>query len=54
MENIFIFWTTWEISMRFSGKMWLMIIFKGFTVFLEDAFLEKPQKRGKGGGGGAN
>ena len=26
-----------------------MIIFKGFTVFLEDAFLEKPQKRGKGG-----
>ena len=28
-----------------------MIIFKGFTVFLEDAFLEKPQKREKGGGG---
>ena len=29
-----------------------MIIFKGFTVFLEDTFLEKPQGRGGGGGGG--
>ena len=29
-----------------------MIIFKGFTVFLEDTFLEKPQGRGDGGGGG--
>ena len=27
-----------------------MIIFKGFTVFLEDTFLEKPQGRGEGGG----
>ena len=34
--------------MKFSGKMWLMIILKftkneGFTVSLEDTFCEKPQ-----------
>ena len=34
--------------MKFSGKMWLMIILKAtkkyrFTLSLEDAFLEKPQ-----------
>ena len=27
-EILGIFWTTWEISMTFSGKMWLMIILK--------------------------
>ena len=27
-ENVQIFWTTWEISMIFSGKMWLMVILK--------------------------
>ena len=42
------FWTTWGISMKFSGKMWLMIILKvtknqGFTLSLEDAFFEKTQ-----------
>ena len=25
-ENLHIFWTTWVISMKFSGKMSLMII----------------------------
>ena len=47
------FWTTWGISMKFSGKMWLMIILKvtknqGFTLSLEDTFLKKPQG-GRGG-----
>ena len=44
------FWTTWGISMKFSGKMWLTIILKvthtkkeGFTLSLEDPFFEKPQ-----------
>ena len=27
-ENIYIFWTTSGIWMKFSGKMWLMIILK--------------------------
>ena len=27
-ENLYIFWTTWDISMKFSGKMWLMVILK--------------------------
>ena len=27
-ENINIFWTIWEISMKYSGKMWLKIILK--------------------------
>ena len=35
------FWTTWGISVTFSGKMWLLIILKvtkkqGFTLLLED------------------
>ena len=46
------FWTTWGISMKFSGKMCLMIILKvtknqDFTLCLEDTIFEKPQ----GGGG---
>ena len=45
------FWTTWGISMKISGKMWLLIILKvtkkqGFTLFLEDTSFEKPQKGG--------
>ena len=44
-ENLHIFWTTWGISIKLSGKMWLMIMLKvtknkGFTLSLED--LEKP------------
>ena len=47
-EIIRIFWTTWGISMKFSGKMWLMIILKVtktqlFTLSLEDTFFGKPQ-----------
>ena len=47
-EIIYIFWTTWGISIKFSGKMWLIIILKltkkqGFTFHLEDTFFEKPQ-----------
>ena len=48
-ENLDFFWTTREISMKFSGKMWLMIMLKvtknqGFTLSLEDTFLE-PTKQ---------
>ena len=47
-ESLHIFWTTWGILMRFSGKMSFMIILKftknqGFHISLEDTFLEKPQ-----------
>ena len=47
---IHIFWTTWGISMKFSGKMWLMIILKvtknqSITLFLEDTVFEKPLGR---------
>ena len=47
-ENLHIAWTTWRISMKFSGKMCLMIILKvtknqGFTPSLENTVLEKPQ-----------
>ena len=27
-ENVQIYWMTWVISMKFSGKIWLMIILK--------------------------
>ena len=48
-EILEIFWTTWAISMKFSGKMWLLIILKvkksqGFTLSLEDTFFGKPHK----------
>ena len=47
-ESLYIFWTTWQISMKVSGKMWLMIVLtvtkkQGFNLCLEDTFLEKPQ-----------
>ena len=46
-ENL-ISWTTWGISMKFSRTIWLRVILKvtkkqGFTLSLEDTFLEKPQ-----------
>ena len=46
--NLDIFWTTWGISIKYSGKIWLMIILEvtkiqGFTLSLDDAFLERPQ-----------
>ena len=43
-----IFWTTPGISIKFSGKMWLMIILKvqknkDFNLSLKDKFFEQPQ-----------
>ena len=38
-ENLHIFWTTWETSVKLSGKMWI-------TLSLEDTLLEKPQGGG--------
>ena len=48
-ENIHIFWTTGRISMKFSGKMWLVTILEvtkkqEFILSLENKFLEKPQE----------
>ena len=50
-EGLHIFWTNWEISLKFSGKMWLMIILEvtktqGFTLSLEDTsvFFSVSQK----------
>ena len=56
-ESLHIFWANWGISLKFSGKMWLMIILKltknhGSTVSLEDALSGKPQGEGGGGVGG--
>ena len=55
-EIVHIFWTTWGISMEFSGKVWLMIILKltknqCFILSLKDTFFEKPQMTEDGGGG---
>ena len=41
-----IFWTTWGISIKLLGKMWLMILLKvtknlGFTLSLWDRFFKK-------------
>ena len=52
-ETLHNYWTTWGISMKFSGKMWHMIILdvtknQGVTLSLEDKFFEKLQ------GGGSN
>ena len=50
------FWTALGISMKFSGKMRLIIILKvtknqRFTFSLEDTLFVKPQGWGGGGGG---
>ena len=46
-EILHIFWPTWRISMKFSGKMLLTLIkvtkSQGFTLALEDTFFKKPQ-----------
>ena len=47
-EILHIFWKTWGVSMKFSGKMWPIIILKitknqGFTLSLEDTFFEEPR-----------
>ena len=51
-EILHIFQTTLRNSMKFSEKMWLMIILKftknqGFPLSLEDKFFEKPQGVGQ-------
>ena len=43
-ENIHLFWTTWRVLMKFSGKMWLNIKShkkQGFTLSVENTNLEK-------------
>ena len=47
-ENFHIFCTNWETSMKFPGKMCLMIILKvwenhGLTLSSEETLLEKSQ-----------
>ena len=47
-ENLHIFWTPWGSWLKFSEKIWLMIILKvtknqGFTLSQQHAILEKPQ-----------
>ena len=49
LEKLDIFQTTWGISMKFLGKMCLIIILKvaknqGLTPSLENTVLEKPQE----------
>ena len=39
-ENLHVFQTTWGISMKISGKMWLMTILK---VTKTHSFQKKPQ-----------
>ena len=48
-EILHISWMTWGITMKFSGKMGLIIILilkvtksQGFTLSIEDVFFEKP------------
>ena len=43
-----IFWMIWGISLKFSGKMWTVIILnvkkkQWFNFYAEDTFFEKPQ-----------
>ena len=54
-ENLHIFWTSWEIPLKFSGKTWLMIILKVTkeqisTNSPKNIFLEEPHRE-RGGGG---
>ena len=50
-ESLHIFWTTWGISMKFSGKMWLLMILK---VTKNQALTHSLEKRQRGGGGGGS
>ena len=48
-EILHISWKTWGISMKFSGKMWPIIILKvtknqDFTLSIEERFFERPQE----------
>ena len=51
-ESLHIFWTIWRISMKFSEKMWLMIVLKvtqnqGLTLSLEDVFGKTTDEGGQ-------
>ena len=56
-EILHIFLTTWGISMKFSGKMGIIMINlkvtknQCFTLSLQDTLFEKPQEDGGGVGG---
>ena len=43
-ENLHILWTTWEISMKLSGKMWLIIILNVTKKQRFTLSLEKPER----------
>ena len=47
-ENLHILWTTWKISMKLSGKMWLITLNvtkkQCFTLSVENTFFEKPER----------
>ena len=48
-EILYNFWTTWGTSIKFSGKMCLIIILKvtkhqDLTLCLEDIIFKKPQR----------
>ena len=49
-KHLHIFPTTWEISMKFSGKICLMIISshkkQGFAPSIENTVLQKPKRVG--------
>ena len=50
-QNFHIIWTIWGFSMKFSGKMWIMIILtatkkQSFALYLEDTVFEKPLEVG--------
>ena len=48
-ENLHIFWTTCGVSLKCSGKMWIITILEVtknqcYTISLEDTFLNTPQE----------
>ena len=54
-ENLHIFWMILETSMKFSGRMWLMIILKITKTVLQTHFKififgKNHSRRGEGGG----
>ena len=54
-EILHIVWTTWGISIKFSGKMWLMIILSHkkpeFRSLFRRCMFQKITREGGGGAG---
>ena len=53
-KSLHISWTTWGVSMKFSGKTYHMIVLKvnknqAFTLSLQDTFLKRPEGGRMGG-----